>query len=237
MTPGNNKKNINIYGDKLEVEFANEDKGTDIAVQRVDDLDSKMITYIKQHAGSHILELGSGRGGQSIRMVKAGAIVTAIDNTDFSTDFRSLQTTDAIKPNHLNFIHGDIRDVLDLTRGKLFTDAFSQRTLHYLTYPEALQLLIDLQIIIPHRLYLSATGLNTEIGQDYPDREKKVQDRWCLISPAMQEKHQIRTNVCLYTKEELIELASQAGWDVIEAWESEFRNIKTIFENRQYLKS
>jgi len=53
--------------------------GVDVAVKRADDLDRTVLQYIAAYPGCRVLDLGSGAGGQSLRMATAGAHVTAVD--------------------------------------------------------------------------------------------------------------------------------------------------------------
>jgi len=63
--------------------------GVDIASNRADSLDKEALAYVAAHAGCAVLDLGCGAGGQSVRMVQAGARVVAVDQFDFTGQFAS----------------------------------------------------------------------------------------------------------------------------------------------------
>ena len=66
--------------------------GVDVAVNRADDLDKRSLAYIAEHPGCRVLDLGSGAGGQSVRMAQAGASVLAVDQYDFTDAFMDLRS-------------------------------------------------------------------------------------------------------------------------------------------------
>ncbi len=210
----------NIYGDSLNEGVAG--RGVDIALQRTDDLDNAAIAYIQNLESPTVLDFGCGAGGQSLRMAQAGGRVLGVDMFDFSDTFSSL-------PGYgdtLAFQLGDVRHIIkDLA---FFDVGFSQRTIHYMPYAEALDLLAMLRQKVSGKLFLSATGLKTEVGDGYPDKDKPVKDRFCAPAAEMAEKHKMYEPVCLYTLDEFCQLLAQAGWKVESAHESTFRNLKTI---------
>lgn len=67
------------------------DYGIDIAKLRTDDLDNKMLEYVSRHPGCRVLDLGCGSGGQSSRLVEAGARVIGVDLFDYGSEFEELR--------------------------------------------------------------------------------------------------------------------------------------------------
>lgn len=219
----------NIYGDTLTAGI--DDHGVDIAVQRVDDLDKKILEYIATKSSPRVLDLGSGSGGQSLRMVESGAHVTAVDIHDFSELFSELRTKNELPIDDLQFICGDLTRLPEFLPGQTFELCLSQRTFHYLRYQRALNVLTFLHKIVTERIYISVSGLNTELGNGYPSREISVENRWGKLSLDMAKKHHIDAPVCLYTKQEFSELLKKSGWTEVECWESPFGNIKAVFSH------
>lgn len=189
--------------------------GVDVAATRADDLDKKMILYVAGHQGCSVLDFGAGSCGQSIRLADAGAVVTAIDLGEAT-------------PAGVTYLQGDIRTYKEHTQDKQFDVCCFQRTIHYLPYTDALQLLKDLKESVIDRLYISVTGLESDIGNTYQDADETVEHRFCRLTPDAAETFCIHEPVCLYTPEEFIVLLQAAGWEVEECWVSAFGNIKAV---------
>jgi hypothetical protein len=79
--------------------------------------------------------------------------------------------------------------------------------------------------------FLSTGGLDTEYGQDYPDRNKPVEERFACFSSDMATKHAIFSPECLYRENELCELARKAGLHIVRSWTSPFGNPKVIAQS------
>ena len=202
--------------------------GVDIAVQRADDLDRMMIEYVGSLTDPHVLDLGSGAGGQSVRLVKAGARVTAIDVHDYTKVFDRMREVDESLQMRLRFIVGDMGSLPSLLGERTFDACSIQRALHYIPYKQAVFLLRDLKKRIKGKLYISVSGLGSAIGEHYADVEKVVTDRFCRLDEASADTFSINKPLCLYTQEEFRKLLTDTGWEVLECWTSEFGNNKAI---------
>jgi hypothetical protein len=77
------------------------------------------------------------------------------------------------------------------------------------------------------RLFLSASGLASELAEGYP--AGPIEARYATLSPAMQAKHHIEGPVCLYAAEELEALAEAAGFATERVELSPFGNVKGNF--------
>lgn len=202
--------------------------GVDVAVQRADDLDKKILSFIKNEKNLSVLELGCGAGGQSARMALVGARVVAIDIYDFSSVFNKLCEINNLTEGYLRFKQGDIRDFAKITDGQKFDIACLQRVIHYLTFQEALTLLGELRSLISKKLFISVSGINTEIGNNYQHKERDIRERYCHLDNERAELFNIKQPLCLYSKEEFHSLLEKSGWMVEEIWVSAFGNIKAV---------
>ena len=202
--------------------------GFDVAIHRADDLDRLMIGDISRMKRPVILDLGCGAGGQSVRLAQAGARVTAIDIVDYSSQFAEHQQLFQLEESALTYIQGNIADFTLLTIGKTFDACCLQRTLHYLAYDDALELLTSLKKPLEGRLYVSVTGLDSEIGSRYADKQKPIESRFCRLEADAARTFFITEPICLYTKAEFTELLIAAGWSVEKVWTSAFGNVKAI---------
>jgi len=219
--------------DKNEPYKSFDGHGVDIAVKRADDLDKKMLEHLQSKVNPEVLDLGCGAGGQSFRMVETGALVTAIDSYDFSKEFDTYKVENKVDDNTLQFIQGDISDLATLISGKTYSDVCVQRTLHYLPYTQAFKLLSSLSIIIDDRLYISVTGIDSDVGKNYTGKEESLEARFEELDFETKSTFNIHKPVCLYTKDEFVKLLESAGWEIDLCWTSAFGNIKAVCVNSQ----
>ena len=198
--------------------------GVDVAVNRADSLDKQALAYIAQHPGCRALDLGSGAGGQSVRMVEAGAVVTSVDQFDFSKQFAEYGRD----TQQLQFICGDVVDIEILFKDKSFDIALCQRTIHYLPYEKAKVLLQNLKSMINGKLFISVTGSGSLVADAYPATTTPLVDRFVELSELGQEMFSIHEPVCLYGEDEFTQLLNDAGWILELSKVTAFGNIQAI---------
>lgn len=200
--------------------------GVDVAITRADDLDKKLLALVEDEPMA-VLDLGCGAGGTAVRLALAGASVTAVDMHDFSANFTALRQAHSLS-NELTFIAGDIRHLEELLPKEKFDYCLCQRTIHYLPYQEALICLKKLRAKVRQKLFISVTGVETDIGEHYPCSESPLVKRYCSLNQEAQTTFSIREPLCLYTPEEFTALLLDAGWQIEECWVSAFGNIKAV---------
>ena len=105
-----------------------------------------------------------------------------------------------------------------------------QRMIHYLCYPDALEALRILRGIAAEgaMLYLSASGMDSELVDGYEGQGVDVRQRFATLRPDRAEKHGITLPVCLYREGELAGLVREAGWRVDRVFRSGFGNVKLV---------
>lgn len=198
--------------------------GIDVAVKRADDLDRLALQYIAAHSGCRVLDVGSGAGGQSLRMAIAGAQVTAVDQYDFEAQFAQYgQPAEALR-----FVTGDLQQLSVLLPDEVFAIALCQRTIHYLSYAAAYSFLKELLQTVQDKLYISVTGSGSLVGDTYPCATHTIAERFCELSALGKDMFSITEPVCLYNQAEFTLLLESAGWTVDECWVSAFGNIKAV---------
>lgn len=205
-----------------------QDYGVDVAIRRADDLDKLMLDWVEKNKKSKVLDLGCGAGGQSLRLVQSGGQVTAVDIVDYSDEFEKLRQENSLSENFLHFLNVDVNSLESILKNKKFDICCLQRVIHYLSYDEALNLLVYLRRITQKKLYISVTGLESDIGHDYFDKNKPVKSRFCKLDAEQAEKFYINKPVCLYTKNEFKTLLIKSGWKIEKCWVSAFGNIKAV---------
>lgn len=219
---------LNLYGDQRVATLAG--NGIDVASQRMDGLDALAIARISEMLPVKdvlALDVGCGHGGQTARMAKAGAYVVAMDSFDYRNELAETLAREGVRSGVCIFQRAAVE-----SRPRLgeFDIIVCQRMIHYLENQAALDALDWFRgtSVQGGRLFLSASGLDSELGNNYPARELPVERRFAHLSPEMAEKHSILKPVCLYGLDELSALVIKAGWMVEKAFLSPFGNVKLV---------
>lgn len=202
--------------------------GVDVASVRADDLDKLMLTYAAAHPGARVIDIGCGSGGQSERLAAVGASVVGLDREDHRLAFAERRTISGLDESRLAFQQGDVRELAKSIEGQSFAIVCVQRMLHYLTYEEAEKFLQNLHHAVTDRLYISVSGLDSDIGRAYSCREAEIDARFCSLTKKDAETFFITEPICLYTQAEFTELLQVTGWHIEKLWTSAFGNHKAI---------
>ncbi len=228
-----NEALLNSYGD-VSVPAAR-GHGMDIASQRADTLDLLALERIGALRGAadgtpavHALDVGCGKGGQAARMAQAGAQVLAVDVEDCAQAVRQSMRAAGVDDRAWIFRRRDIADIgLLAFRPQIVV---CQRMIHYLRHGQALRALRALQRLAAPgaMLYLSASGLDSMLGDGYGARELDLRQRFAPLRPDRAREHNIHRPVCLYREPELAALARASGWEPREVFRSDFGNIKLV---------
>ena len=201
--------------------------GVDIARERADDLDRRLLAELAKEPekAARVLDLACGSGGMSAKIAKLGATVVAVDIEDYQQNFAEIREKLAVPEDKLCFVQADLAK-LNLEDFGQFDFVLWQRAIHYLPHQTAKDFLRRLRGVVSKKLFLSATGLETAVAEYYPARGERPQNRFAVLGPLSRALFFIDQPVCLYRPEELTELLREAGWQVEECWVSAFGNIK-----------
>ena len=199
--------------------------GADISSARMDDLDLMALEFCRKNPGAICLDCACGSGTVSAAMAAAGARVTAFDIHDTSSSVRSKAWRSGVE---VGFSVCDMREAPLRFSGMRVGMLFSQRAIHYLPRSEALSFLSGMRRLCLDGagLFLSASGIGSELGAGYGGAGLPVGERFHPLEPSVAERHGILLPVCLYSKEELEDLVFSAGFETLESWVSDFGNIK-----------
>jgi 2-polyprenyl-3-methyl-5-hydroxy-6-metoxy-1,4-benzoquinol methylase len=207
--------------------------GIDVAIQRQDYLDGSAVKRIKNLIGQpqgtvvRALDAACAGGGQALRMARAGAVVTAVDLHDYGADLLNAAAEEGL--TGIEFMQADLRHA-DLY-GKLgqFDVIIAQRFIHYLPFSEAVEVVkLFARALLPDgKLYLSASGLRSELGRNYSG-ETALAKRFSELWRPMAEKHGIHGKVCLYEEQDMRALLGAGGMVPEKVYASPFGNIKCI---------
>ncbi len=206
--------------------------GADITSQWIDELDLEAIRFVVSPAIPErvALDLGCGLGMQGIRFATLGCSATLYDIVDIGERIEQVRRMLAL--DKLAFRRIDLRRVSAEDFPPQVGAAYSQRFIHHLRFEEASALLSVLspRLCARARLFLSASGLGSELADGYPHAARPVEERFAPLAAPMRAKHAIRGPVCLYTTAELERLALAHGLRTVRTWTSPFGNVKGVFE-------
>lgn len=205
--------------------------GIDVAVQREDYLDGSAIRQIRslvdQRDTVRAMDAACAAGGQARRMARAGAAVTAVDlHADGAALLRAALAEGLTQ---IDFVQADLRDPALYQRLGQFDLIIAQRFIHYLPFPEAVKVIrLFRDALLPGgRLYISASGLRSELGQNYHGAVN-VAERFATLWPPMANKHGIHDKVCLYEEHDMRALLAAGGMHAEKLYASPFGNLKTV---------
>jgi hypothetical protein len=206
--------------------------GVDIASQWTDELDLEALRFVvsPKIPKRVALDLGCGLGTQGIRCAVLGCRTVLYDIVDIGERIERVRQVLDLKA--LEFRKLDLRQATAEDFPADVGVAYSQRFIHYLRFDEASRLLQSLagRLCARARLFISASGLGSELGSGYAHAEAPIEDRFAPLTDAMQAKHGVREPVCLYTVEELTRLVTAHGFAAIRTWTTPFGNVKGVFE-------
>ena len=209
--------------------------GIDIAMQRADDLDERCLDFLGKRLDECVdrqvaaLDIACGHGGQSLRMAARGAAVTAVDIQDKGKAFTAVVNRRRIGKPPV-FIQADMRRLPEDMPGAPYDAIICQRAIHYMPYVEGLATIRKWATLLRPggRLFLSASGLGSDMGTNYPHRCMAVEKRFACLAPEAAARYDMRPPVCLYDTADLINLLHRAGFGVAETFVSPFGNVKAV---------
>jgi hypothetical protein len=176
------------------------------------------------------IDLGCGLGAQGIRFSMLGCKAALYDLVDIGDRIERIRQSLGVE--NLQFKQIDLRQATPEDFPPVVGVAYSQRFIHHLRFEEASRLLAMLSVPLCTwaRLFISASGLSSELGAGYAHFASPIEQRFAPLATNMQEKHRIREPVCLYAVAELEQLVVAHGFSAIRTWASPFGNIKGVFE-------
>jgi hypothetical protein len=203
-----------------------------ILSQPMDNLDALSLKFIHdlENNSKQIVEFGGNLGVHSKRMSLAGASVTMIDQinlpenhfTQFGHDGCIFPKITHLQKDFKNINENDLPEVIDVI--------YSQRALNYLDYQSTKKLLSMLfKKLADHgAIFISLAGYDTEYGLTHKSRNSPIESRFDFLSDDMQDKHNIRHKICIYSRAELETLLTEVGFHRVSSFQSGFGNVKAM---------
>ena len=230
---GGTPKLLNAYGDTLMPSGGN-GHGSNISNQRRDDLDDMALRSARNSvvhlSDTTVYDIGCGQGAMTMEFARLGCTVVACDLEPMPALAKFSQQSAEASPLHI--VQKDARHV-DWTGYPKPNILYSQRFIHYLRYDEARELVSTLTSREGVLVFLSMSGLHSELGKGYSGAGQSLKNRFAHLAPSMAEKHGIDQKVCLYSQEDAERLASDCGLKVKELWLSGFGNVKLVAEPKE----
>lgn len=110
---------------------------------------------------------------------------------------------------------------------------YSQWTLHYLPYHEAVRIIATLTRKPGASAYISLAGYNSELRYNYPHVQRPVTERFAHLAPEPRIATHISAPLCLYDWGDAAQLSDETGLAITDMWESPFGNVKLIAKRVQ----
>lgn len=176
------------------------------------------------------LDNGCGDGAFGLRLARAGAKVLAVDATQDGS--RLVHTASVLGlSERLSFMNwntgcGNTTSI----PGAPFDLVVCHHHMSTRPYAQAVMTLRELLLNtrIGGRLYISAYGLYSDLGEDYPDDFKQVRERFCPLAPEVANSVGIQQPLCLYSERDLFQLLFEAGASVLRTFTTTHGNVKAV---------
>ncbi len=198
--------------------------GIDIISQRITKLEKETIrSALELPKNSTCLDLGCGQGYLGIILVFLHQKVYFIDQK-INWKLRVLKKL--FRLQNMILIQKDIRKMIYQDFPDNISLIYSGRFLHYMKYNEANNLLKILRKKSSKngKIFLSVSGINSELGNGYLGNGKKIEERYDFLTKDHRNRFKIQEKVTLYNEQELQNLI-QKYFQIESIWQSDFGNL------------
>lgn len=179
-----------------------------------------------------VLQVDCGDALLGLRLARGGANVLAVDSRPATGKQLKDAASSMGSSQNLRFQVWSSAHCLDTTPlpGSPFDIVACPHSLSQQPYTHALTLLRRLALMtkIGGKLFISAYGLHSDLGDDYPAADERVRERFSALSPIMADKYGIDHPVCLYTERDLFLLVFEAGLSVVKTFTTTHGNVKAV---------
>ncbi|MDR3055147.1 MAG: methyltransferase domain-containing protein [Zoogloeaceae bacterium] len=183
---------------------------------------------VRNNEQPYVLDLRCGEGRHSVTMASLGARVLAVDDPKQEARVRDLAQASACA-EHVEFAPFAEIPKEGLPEGP-FDLVFSHHGICLMPYPKARQSLrrILKSLRVGGKLYLSAYGLHSALGEGYADAEAPIEERFSELAPAIAKSYNIKGPLCLYSERNLVTLLFEAGGSVLRSFTTTHGTIKAV---------
>ncbi|MDR3159547.1 MAG: class I SAM-dependent methyltransferase [Zoogloeaceae bacterium] len=199
--------------------------------QVADELEQLVLREITLRARSNmptcVLDLHCGEGRHSVNMAELGARVLAADAPELSNPVRNRALAagmgESIQFAPIKSLPGDLpQGAFDL--------AFCHHGISCLPYAAARQTLYAVlkSLRIGGKLFISAYGLHSALGENYADASAPIEQRFCKLMSALAKSYNIPEPVCLYSERNLVTLLFEIGGSVLRSFTTTHGTVKAV---------
>ncbi|MDR3323474.1 MAG: methyltransferase domain-containing protein [Zoogloeaceae bacterium] len=186
---------------------------------------------VRLNTPPRVLDMPCGEGSRAVAMARLGADVLAVDVPPLEGSVRGRALVAGVA-DHVRFFSTLKIGValLEALPEGVFDLVFCHYGIHPLPYGEAAQTLRGLlkRLRIGGKLFVSAYGLHSDLGEAYADADKPVAERYCRLTPARARSYNLPGSVCLYTERDLVNLLIHIGGGVLRTFTSTHGAVKGI---------
>lgn len=179
----------------------------------------------------HALDIDCAHSGLFLRLAQAGAQVTAVDGDDLEMAVADAAAAHSAA-DRVRFLRHSLGELqaAAVPAGAPFDLIVVHRSLPFLNFADAEAVLRRLAgwLKIGGKLYVSAFGKHSELGDHYPHASHFVQQRFAELEPAVAGKYGIAGPVCLYSERDLFLLLFEAGASVLKTFTTTHGNVKAV---------
>jgi hypothetical protein len=132
--------------------------------------------------------------------------------------------------DQIAFAEFDMASPPDPLPGQPFDVIVVRRGLCGLPYADASRVVRQLlfKLRIGGKLFVTITGLHSELGDAYPDAERPVAERYAELAPAMAARYDLHGPVCLYSERDLFMLLLDAGASVLRTMTTTYGSVQGV---------
>ncbi len=204
--------------------------GIDISAERLDVIERQAISdIIQQPLQSAIVNLGCGKARSSIILSLLGYRVVNFDIENLDDYFSVCRKIFALADNRLVFKQLDIASLTYRQLPKRIGMVIANRSLHYLSYTDALDLLkkVTNRMEDDAKIYIGLSGADTQLAVGY-DNNPDINTRHGYLDPEQQKRFHIHEKITLYGERDAEQLVQEAGLDIVSIKRSAFGNWKIV---------
>jgi SAM-dependent methyltransferase len=174
-----------------------------------------------------VLDIHGEDGRRAMVMASLGAQVLVADVEKFKEPICRQAQAEGLAEAVKFVVYPDPK----LFSGKESFDlVFCHHGIHRLPYDKAKRALQQIikTLNIGGKIYISAYGLHSTLGEGYADADAPVEKRFCPLSAIIARNYNLEGPVCLYTERNLVNLLFESGGSVLRSFTTTHGTIKAV---------
>jgi SAM-dependent methyltransferase len=182
---------------------------------------------VRNNTQPYVLDLRCGEGRHTVTMASLGARVLAVDVPKLESHVLNRALASGCANNVEFAVLAEIPE--ELPEGP-FDLVFCHHGIHRLPYLKTRQLLrrIVKSLRVGGKLFVSAYGLHSALGEGYADADAPIEERFSELSPEMAKSYNIKGPACLYSERNLVTLLFESGGSVLRSFTTTHGTVKAV---------